>query len=84
MRCHVQRFRLTKSVPLAISRGTTSSVTHLLVQLEHDGLVGIGETGEFEIGHRKFRCDAIAEELADLLPHLKGLDPGYLRPSNPC
>jgi L-alanine-DL-glutamate epimerase-like enolase superfamily enzyme len=38
-------FRLTKAVPLAISRGTTAAVEHLLVEVEQDGLIGIGALG---------------------------------------
>ncbi|MFM7313434.1 MAG: hypothetical protein ACKO0M_09745, partial [Cyanobium sp.] len=40
MRCRLHRFALTKAVPLAISRGTTSAVEHLLLEVEHDGLTG--------------------------------------------
>ncbi|MFM7549361.1 MAG: dipeptide epimerase, partial [Cyanobacteriota bacterium] len=48
MRLRLHRFRLNKAVPLAISRGTTSAVEHLLVTVEHDGLTGRGETGGFD------------------------------------
>jgi hypothetical protein len=44
MRLRLRRFPLTKAVPLAISRGTTSAVEHLLVTVEHGGLTGYGET----------------------------------------
>ena len=40
----LRRF-LTKAVPLAISRGTTSVVEHLELRLEHDGVIGRGEAG---------------------------------------
>ena len=32
MRLRLSRFRLSKGVPLAISRGTTSPVEHLLLE----------------------------------------------------
>ena len=60
MRLSLQSFRLTKAVPLAISRGTTAAVEHLLVEVEQDGLTGIGETGGFDTGHREFTTAAIA------------------------
>ena len=70
MRLRLHRFRLSKAVPLAISRGTTSVVEHLLVDLEHEGLIGRGETGGFETGHRAYCTDAIAAELEALAPQL--------------
>ena len=75
MRLRLRRFPLTKAVPLAISRGSTSAVEHLLVSVEHDGLVGRGETGGFETGHRAFSTDAIAAELESVAPQLCGLAP---------
>ncbi|WP_371639448.1 hypothetical protein [Synechococcus sp. UW179A] len=38
-------FPLTKPVPLAISRGTTSVVERLELCLDHDGITGRGESG---------------------------------------
>lgn len=59
---------LTKAVPLAISRGSTASVRRLVLELEHEGLVGRGETGGFETGHRAYAAEAVAEELEAVLP----------------
>ena len=36
MRWRLHRFTLTKDVPLTISRGTTATVEHLLLELEAD------------------------------------------------
>ncbi len=83
MRCRLQRFVLTKAVPLAISRGTTSRVEHLLLELEHDGVTGLGESGGFDTGHRRYDTDAIAAELEALLPGLEGLDPEPLQALEP-
>ena len=69
------RFSLTKAVPLTISRGTTAAVVRLELRLERDGLVGRGETGGFETGHRGYSTDAVEIELQTLLPRLEGLDP---------
>ena len=63
MRLQLRRFVLTKAVPLAISRGSSSGVEHLLVTLEHDGCTGLGETGSFDTGHHGYATDAIAAEL---------------------
>ena len=83
MRCRLQRFVLTKAVPLAISRGTTSRVEHLLLELEHDGITGLGESGGLDTGHRRYDTDAIAAELEALLPRLEGLDPEPLQTLEP-
>ena len=80
MHCRLDRFRLTKAVPLAISRGTTATVEHLLFRLEHDGITGLGETGGFDTGHRRFHADAIAAELEALMPRLQGRQPQPLPP----
>ena len=71
----LRRFSLTKAVPLTISRGTTASVVRLELTLDRDGLIGRGETGGFETGHRFFALEAVEEELLALLPQLDALDP---------
>jgi L-alanine-DL-glutamate epimerase-like enolase superfamily enzyme len=76
-------FPLTKAVPLAISRGTTAAVEHVLVEVEHDGLIGIGETGGFDTGHRRYTTAAIAAELQALAPRLRGLAPQPLQALDP-
>lgn len=75
MRCRLHRFALTKAVPLTISRGTTAAVDHLLFTLEHEGLTGLGESGGFDTGHRHYSTDAIASELAAVIPALEARDP---------
>jgi L-alanine-DL-glutamate epimerase-like enolase superfamily enzyme len=71
----LRRFPLTKAVPLAISRGTTTGVEHLLLRCEAEGVVGLGEAGGLDTGHRAYATAAIAAELAAMLPALEGLDP---------
>ena len=83
MQLRLQRFQLTKAVPLAISRGTTAAVEHLLVSLEHDGLTGIGETGGFETGHRHYDIDAVAAELEAVAPQLAARAPEPLQALEP-
>jgi L-alanine-DL-glutamate epimerase-like enolase superfamily enzyme len=83
MRLQLHRFRLNKAVPLAISRGITTAVDHLLVQVEDQGLVGRGETGGFDTGHRQFSTAAIAAELEALVPRLEALCPEPLQALDP-
>lgn len=83
MRCRLSRFPLTKAVPLAISRGTTAAVEHLLLEVEHEGRIGRGESGGFDTGHRSFSTEAVAAELEALLPSLQGRDPEPLQALEP-
>ena len=83
MRLRLLRFPLTKAVPLAISRGTTSRVEHLLLEIEHDGLIGLGESGGLDTGHRRHDTEAIAAELEALLPALEELEPEPLQALEP-
>ena len=83
MRLSLRRFPLRKAVPLAISRGTTSAVEHLLVEVHHAGLTGCGETGGFDTGHRQFDTGAIAAELEALAPQLEDLEPQPLQALDP-
>lgn len=75
MRCRLQRFVLTKAVPLAISRGSTAAVEHLLLSIEHEGITGLGECGGLDTGHRRYDTAAIAAELQAVLPQLQALEP---------
>ena len=83
MRLSLHRFRLTKAVPLAISRGTTAAVEHLLVRITHDGCTGSGETGGFDTGHRHYATDAVAAELEAFAPRLEALAPQPLQALEP-
>ncbi len=83
MYCRLRRFRLTKAVPLAISRGTTAAVEHLLVEISHAGITGHGEAGGLDTGHRHYETAAIAQELEELAPRLEGLAPEPLQALEP-
>jgi L-alanine-DL-glutamate epimerase-like enolase superfamily enzyme len=83
MRLSLRRFPLRKAVPLAISRGTTSAVEHLLVEISHGGTSGCGETGGFDTGHRHYDTGAVAAELEWLAPQLEGLEPQPLQALEP-
>src|SRR5690348_2836948 len=43
MRLRWETIALTKRVPLTISRGTITGSTNVIVQVEHEGVTGIGE-----------------------------------------
>jgi len=83
MRCRLHRFTLRKAVPLAISRGTTAAVEHLLLTVEHEGITGLGEGGGLDTGHRCFETGAIAAELEAVLPVLEDLEPDPLQALEP-
>ena len=83
MEGRLQHLRLTKAVPLSISRGTTAEVEHLVLELHHEGITGRGETGGFDAGHRRFDTAAVAAELRQLLPRLEGRPPQPLQALEP-
>jgi len=83
MRFQLRRFPLTKRVPLSISRGTTAAVEHLLLEIQHNGLVGRGETGGFDTGQRAYGLGDLEAELRALLPQLEGQDPSCLMALEP-
>lgn len=64
---------LTKRVPLTISRGTITGATCVVVSVEADGLVGMGEMSPNDItGDTADECEA---SLAILAPLIVGLSP---------
>jgi L-alanine-DL-glutamate epimerase-like enolase superfamily enzyme len=83
MEGRLKHLRLTKAVPLSISRGTTAEVDHLVLELHHEGITGRGETGGFDAGHRSFDTAAVAAELRQLLPRLEGRAPQPLQALEP-
>ena len=80
MRWSLRRFTLTKQVPLTISRGTTAAVEHLLLELEHGGQIGRGETGGFDTGQRAFSTAELEQELTGWLPQLEAA--GWQEPAH--
>jgi L-Ala-D/L-Glu epimerase len=49
MRISTQRISLTKRHPLTISRGTITGSVNVVVSVEHEGIVGIGEMAPSEV-----------------------------------
>ena len=64
MKLSYRGFRVHKRVALAISRGTQASSQNWLVQIEHEGLQGIGEAAEFSIPHVEQSFELLGKELA--------------------
>lgn len=58
-----RRYDLTKRVALMISRGSSSSSSSFIVEVECDGVVGLGEAAEFEIPDHGETIDRIASDL---------------------
>jgi L-Ala-D/L-Glu epimerase len=50
MQITIRPLPLTKRFPLTISRGTSAGSENLLVEVEHDGLTGLGEMAPVNIG----------------------------------
>ena len=61
-------FQIERMVPLTISRGQTRCLERLLVEVSHEGITGLGETGQVDTGHHHYSSEAVAAELAQLWP----------------
>ena len=68
-------FRLDRIVPLTISRGLTHCLERLLVEISHEGITGLGETGHVDTGHHHYSSQSVAAELAQLWPQLEPYAP---------
>jgi len=68
-------FQLSKKVALAISRGSSSGSSSTIVEVEADGIVGIGEAAEFEIPEHGENEKRILQDLERCVPLLVGHHP---------
>lgn len=59
-----RRFELTKRVALMISRGSSAGSSSYVVEIDCDGVMGLGEAAEFEIPGHGETIDRIATDLA--------------------
>ncbi|MCY4360418.1 MAG: dipeptide epimerase [Cyanobacteria bacterium MAG APA_bin_95] len=76
-------FRIDRVVPLTISRGQTHCLERLLVEVSHEGIIGIGETGRVDTGRYHYGSRAVAAELAQLWPQLKPYAPDQWQQCEP-
>ena len=68
-------FQLSKRVALAISRGSSSGSSSTIVEVEADGIVGIGEAAEFEIPVYGENASRILQDLERSVALLAGYHP---------
>lgn len=75
MQIRTRSLPLTKRYSLTISRGTSAGSENLLVEVEHEGIIGFGEMAPVSIGYGEetadgasAELDGLAELLADMAP----------------
>lgn len=73
MRLSTQRITLTKRHALTISRGTMAGSTNVVVRVEHDGIVGMGEMAPSDVTGDT--ADSAEAQIADWQPALGTLSP---------
>jgi len=76
-------FRIDRLVPLTISRGQTRCLERLLVEINHGGITGLGETGPVDTGHHHYSRETVAAELARLWPQLEPYAPHHWQRCEP-
>ena len=79
MKLHCQRFQITKRYPLTISRGTSAGSENVLVTVEQDGILGIGEMAPTSGGQIAETADSALPQLARWASQLDDLTPWNLQ-----
>jgi L-Ala-D/L-Glu epimerase len=75
MRITTRRIELTKRFPLTISRGTITGATSVVISIEHDGVVGLGEMAPSDVtGDTPERCEEAIAALAEAWKDVHPLD----------
>ena len=75
MRIRIESLTLTKKHPLTISRGTSAYTEGLLIEVEHDGIVGLGEMAPVNIGDGHETAESARADLERWIPALEDLGP---------
>src|SRR2546421_2750701 len=75
MRIRTEKLTLTKKHPLTISRGTSSATEGLLIEVEHDGIVGLGEMAPVNIGYGEETAESARADIQRWIPALEDLAP---------
>ena len=75
MNIRIQRFTITKRFPLTISRGTSAGSENLLVEIEHEGVTGMGEMAPTSGGPVPETADTAQAALERWIPLLVDLSP---------
>ena len=73
MRLSTQRITLTKRHALTISRGTTAGSTNVVVQVDHDGIVGIGEMAPSDVTGDT--AESAEQQVAEWQPLVEAMSP---------
>ncbi|MEP6756207.1 MAG: dipeptide epimerase [Chthonomonadales bacterium] len=75
MKITLERILLVKRRPLTISRGTSASSENLIVTVEQDGIVGIGEMAPVDIGDGREDAEYAERQLTETAPDLEYIQP---------
>jgi len=75
MQIRIQNLTLTKKHPLTISRGTSSFTEGLLIEVEHDGITGLGEMAPVNIGDGPETAESARADFDRWIPSLEQLAP---------
>lgn len=75
MKITLRRFTLIKRHPLTISRGTAVGSENLLVEVEHDGMIGWGEMAPTGGGAKTEDAATAQEALERWIPLIEGIVP---------
>ncbi len=79
MKITLERFTVTKRHALTISRGTSAGSENLLVKVEHDGIVGIGEMAPTSGGAVAETADSAERDLRTLQDRLQDVTPDSMQ-----
>src|SRR5918911_5057519 len=75
MRIRLSTLTLAKRYPLTISRGTSTGTENLLVEVEHEGITGLGEMAPVNIGDEPETAETGRRDLERWSPALEPLAP---------
>jgi L-alanine-DL-glutamate epimerase-like enolase superfamily enzyme len=79
MQIRIQDLTLTKKHPLTISRGTSTFTEGLLVEIESDGIIGLGEMAPVSIGDEPETAETARAALENWTPKLAPLAPWQMQ-----
>ena len=75
MRIRTEAITLTKKHPLTISRGTSTFTEGLLIEVEHDGITGLGEMAPVNIGDGPETAESARKDIEGWTSSLEKLAP---------
>ena len=75
MQIRIQNLTLVKKHPLTISRGTSSQTEGLFIEVEHEGITGLGEMAPVNIGDGQETAESARADIERCTPFLEPLAP---------